>query len=291
MTSVNDLERLAKSFERHLRAENRAFRTVETYGEAIGQLAAHLAREGVTAVRGVTKSHVEAFVGGLVATRAPATANNRFRALQQFFKWLYENEHIARNPMAGLKPPHVPEVPVPVVSPSELRALLSSCKGQTFEDRRDEAIIRLLLDTGIRRSELLGLQLEDMDVDDQVVWVKGKVGVPGWCHLATARQRPWTDTTWPGLGTLTRVSTTFGFREGDSLVSQGSPSCSNGDRESRTFNRFTLTNSGTRLPTSGSRVVVKRVTSSVLLAGRVRRCSPDMEPPQPISVRATRIAA
>jgi len=178
MTSVNDLDRLAKSFERHLRAENKALRTVETYGEAIGQLTTHLLVAGITEAAAITKSHVEDFITDLLTTRSAATANNRFRALQQFFKWANQEGYLVSNPMAGMRPPHVPEPAVPLVPAQELRALLATCHGRMFEDRRDEAIIRLLLDTGIRRNELLGLQPDDVDVDERVVSVLGKGGRP-----------------------------------------------------------------------------------------------------------------
>jgi site-specific recombinase XerD len=178
MSSVSDLERLSKSFQRHLRAENKALRTVKTYREAIEQIAKYLAGMGITEVTAVTKSHVEDFIAGLLVTRSAATANNRFRALQQYFKWLDQDGYLASNPMAQMRPPHVPEAAVPLVSAQDLRALLEICKGRRFEDRRDEAIIRLLLDTGIRRNELLGLRSADVDVDEQLVSVLGKGGRP-----------------------------------------------------------------------------------------------------------------
>lgn len=65
--------------------------------------------------------------------------------------------------MARMKPPHIPEEPPEVLSDDELRRLLKACEGSDFYSRRDMAIIRLFLDTGIRRSELAGLKVEDFD--------------------------------------------------------------------------------------------------------------------------------
>ncbi len=178
MTSVGDLDRLAKSFERHLRAENKAVRTVETYGEGVGQFISDLARQGLTEAGSITRAHVETFIADLLETRSAATANNRFRALQQFFGWLHDDDHIDFNPMVGMKPPHVPEQLVPLIPANELQALLGTCRGRLFEDRRDEGIIRLFLDTGVRRGELVGLRPEDVDIDEQVAWVLGKGGRP-----------------------------------------------------------------------------------------------------------------
>jgi integrase len=76
--------------------------------------------------------------------------------------------------MAGMRPPQIPETPVPVVTEEELRQLLKACDGRDFAARRDTAIIRLLIDTGLRRGECAGIMLDDLDLDDQVVTVLGK---------------------------------------------------------------------------------------------------------------------
>ncbi len=174
MESLEGFERLMRSWSRHLRAENKAPRTLETYGEAIGQFVQFLGREGIFEVGAIEAAHIEKFIGDLLATRSSATANNRFRALQQFFSWLHEEEHIFENPMARLRPPHVPEKPVPVLEVADLKALLKTCETKSFEDRRDEAVIRLLADTGIRKGELVGLTVVDVDLDRGEVVVLGK---------------------------------------------------------------------------------------------------------------------
>jgi integrase len=52
--------------------------------------------------------------------------------------------------MAKTRPPKIPEKPVPVPPKEDVRRLLAECSGQDFRDRRDLAIIRLFLDTGMR---------------------------------------------------------------------------------------------------------------------------------------------
>ena len=76
--------------------------------------------------------------------------------------------------MAGMRPPQIPEAPVPVLTEDQLRRLLKACEGRDFAARRDSAIIRLLIDTGLRRGECAGIMLDDLDLDDQVVTVLGK---------------------------------------------------------------------------------------------------------------------
>ena len=87
--------------------------------------------------------------------------------------------------MARMKPPHVPDVPVPVLSDTDVTKLLGSCKGSTFDDRRDLAIIRLLVDSGMRLSEVAGLTVDDIDFDLDVANVLGKGRRPRACPFGT----------------------------------------------------------------------------------------------------------
>jgi integrase len=74
----------------------------------------------------------------------------------------------------ALSPPTLKMKPVPVITDVELIALLKACNGREFADRRDEALIRLLLDCGVRISEACGLRVDDVDLDQGMAIVKGK---------------------------------------------------------------------------------------------------------------------
>jgi site-specific recombinase XerD len=60
------------------------------------------------------------------------------------------------------------------VRPEHLVRLLRTCEGRDFTSRRDTAIILLLVDTGMRRAECVGMTLDDVDLDQRIVWVLGK---------------------------------------------------------------------------------------------------------------------
>ena len=172
---VGDVRTLSKSFERYLRATNRSARTVETYLEAVEQFARFLDRQELpSVVARIRREHVEAYMEAVLARWKPSTASNRFRSLQQFFKYLVDEDELDTSPMANMTPPQVPEQPVPVLAEEDLKKLLADCSGSGFEDRRDQALIRLLVDTGMRRGELLGMRVEDLDLDQQVAFVLGK---------------------------------------------------------------------------------------------------------------------
>jgi integrase len=87
-----------------------------------------------------------------------------------------DDGEITSSPMERMSPPTVPEQPVPVLTDAELSRLLATCDGASFENRRDEAIIRIFVDTGIRAAELIGLTLDEVDLGAQLAQVRGKGG-------------------------------------------------------------------------------------------------------------------
>jgi len=175
-TATDELAALAASWRRSLAARRASPRTIATYTTAVGQLADYLAAAGMpTRVGNVRREHVEAWITDLLARRAPATANNRWRGAQAFFGWCVEEGEVRESPMARMKPPTLPEAPPPVLRDAELRAILAGCeRDKTWLGRRDEAVLRVFMDTGARRAEVLGLHLEDVDLDRGILSVTGK---------------------------------------------------------------------------------------------------------------------
>jgi site-specific recombinase XerD len=171
------LQPMVGSFELHLRAEKKSPKTIRTYIEAAQWLAAgYLLPAGITDWADVRTRHIQEWTVTLLDRYSDSYASNQFRALQQFFKWhATEDPGEPRpDPMAGLKPPKVADKLVPVFTDEELAAMLATCKGGGFQNRRDYAIISLFKDAGIRRSELAGLGLDDVSPASREATVTGK---------------------------------------------------------------------------------------------------------------------
>jgi site-specific recombinase XerD len=113
-------------------------------------------------------------MGDLIAHRAPSTAATYYKILKILYRWLAEEAEIPGNPIARMKLPIVPDKPVPIVPEDGLNRLFKACAGNTFESRRDTALLILLLDTGARRDEMAGLKLDDVDLELDVVLILGK---------------------------------------------------------------------------------------------------------------------
>jgi site-specific recombinase XerD len=168
---------LAESFRRSLLAEAKSPNTIDAYLHAVRQLGVFLEAHGMpTDVTDITREHVEHFITDILSRHRPATANQRYRSLQAFFRWLLDEGEIDRSPMANMKPPKIADDPPAVLTEDQLIRLFKACEGKQHAERRDAAIIRLLLDTGMRRHELATLKLADIDFDTNVARVLGKGG-------------------------------------------------------------------------------------------------------------------
>lgn len=175
-TARTELDSLLESWRRHLRAQRISPATISTYSTAVGQLTRFLEWQGMpTAPAGIRREHVEAFITDILEHWKPATAHNRYRGCHAFFRWLLEEGEIRDNPMDRMKPPRLPEEPPPVLREAELRALLATCeRDKTFAGRRDEAVLRIFMDTGARRGEVLQLGVADVDLEQGLLRVTGK---------------------------------------------------------------------------------------------------------------------
>ena len=129
----------------------------------------------------VKREHVEAYIEAFLKDHKPSTANTRYQSLRVFFGFLVDEGEIAESPMRNMRPPIVPEQRTAVLTDDDLRALLATTVGKGFENRRDEAILRLFIDTGMRLPELAGLHVDDLDFTDDVAVVLGKGRRPRAC--------------------------------------------------------------------------------------------------------------
>lgn len=166
-----DTDVLLASWTRAMRARNLSHKTISGYVESAGQLTAFAAEREADPL---ARRTIEEFLAHLSATRAPATVSVRYRALQQWTRWLTDEDELPTDPMAKMPPPQVPEQPVELVTEEEMRRLLASCKGKDYVSRRDHAIFMLLADTGMRLGELARLDVDGIDLDMQVAHVVGK---------------------------------------------------------------------------------------------------------------------
>lgn len=171
-----DLAALLPSWELYLRAERKSPATIKAYGDGVRRFLGWCAETGHEPV--LDRPTVAAFVAALLDEGAePATARSRQLALRRFSAWLVEEGEADADAVAGMKPPRLDAKVVQPLTDDDLRLLLKACAGPDFRDRRDEALVRFMVETGVRAGEAAALQLADVDLAHGTVVVRrGKGG-------------------------------------------------------------------------------------------------------------------
>lgn len=175
-SELPDLAALLPSWQLSMRAERKSPATVTSYTEGVLAFLRWSETAGVTPE--ITKATVQAFTAGLLDGGAQAaTARTRHMALRRFGAWLAEEGELDVNPLLGVKPPKLDSKVVDALTDEQLRLLLKACSGKDLIDRRDEAIVRLMAETGLRAGEVIAMQVADVDLQQgRAIVRRGKGG-------------------------------------------------------------------------------------------------------------------
>lgn len=171
-----DLAALLPSWKLALQADRKSPQTIDAYTTGVRQFLRWCAEEGHAPA--LDRTLVRGWVTGLLdGGAAPATARTRQMALKRYSAWLVEEDLADADPLRDLKPPKLDTKVVEGLTDDDCARLVKACQGKEFIDRRDEAVARLLIETGMRAGEVLGLAVGDVDLAQGLAVVRrGKGG-------------------------------------------------------------------------------------------------------------------
>lgn len=191
-----DLTALLSLWRLSLSADRKSPQTLKSYTDGVTAYLAWCAEQDAPPL---TRHTLRSWVTALLDNgNAPATARVRQLAVRRFTAFLADEGELDADPFTGMKPPKLDSQVVEPLTDDELRALLRACtppKGadypQTLRCRRDEAMLRLMLETGARAGEVVAMALADVDLEGNTAIIrKGKGGkgrvVPFGPHTALA---------------------------------------------------------------------------------------------------------
>lgn len=159
-----------------LRAERKSTETLRSYATGVRQFLAWCEDNHTPAV--LDKATVNAFVAGLLDSGVEAaTARSRHLSIRRFSTWLADEGEIEADLLLGSRPPKLDKKVIPSLTDDQAAALVKACRGTDLRDRRDEAIVRLMLETGMRAGECVEIEVPDVDLINLAVVVRrGKGG-------------------------------------------------------------------------------------------------------------------
>jgi site-specific recombinase XerD len=178
-TAAYDLRDLTEGFVIALSAANRSEKTEKAYRLGIGQYIAWCEANGKPVV--MDRAQVQAWMVDMRDRGlAPNTVAQRLAGVRQLSKWMTdpaEGGVLDADPLLRLNAPKVDTAITPVLTEDQLKAMLKACQGPEFRDRRDEAMVRLMAETGARVNEVLGLDVTDIDLPRGLAYIRrGKGG-------------------------------------------------------------------------------------------------------------------
>lgn len=170
-----------EQFLKHLEVEkNASEHTVTNYREDLGQFAAFLekfAKDGGKQVRIEDIDHfmIRRYVVGMQGRDyAKRSVARKLAALRSFFKYLIREEVIKADPMSGVSSPKLNKPLPKFLDVNEVARLIESADTDDISGLRDRAIMEVLYSGGIRVSELVSLDTNDVDLVGEVIKVRGK---------------------------------------------------------------------------------------------------------------------
>lgn len=154
-------------FEQYLREVKQASEnTVQSYRRDLMQMITYLEEKGIREAAKVTKTSLHGYILHMEEQgKAATTISRMMAAMKAFFNYECMQACIRRNPAESLHAPKVEKKAPVVLSVDQVSALLAQPSEQTPKEIRDKAMLALLYATGIRVSELIGIQMEDINMN------------------------------------------------------------------------------------------------------------------------------
>ncbi len=161
--SSPDLAALLPSWELALRAERKSPQTIKSYAEGVRQYLRWCSDNDRPLV--LDRHQLAGYVDSLLsAGLQPATARSRQLGVRRFSAWLVEEQEILADPLLGVKAPKLDTQVIEPLTSDQLKALIKACAGRDLRERRDEALLRFMFETGARAGEVAVLAVGDINL-------------------------------------------------------------------------------------------------------------------------------
>ncbi len=160
----------------HANVEQRMAGGRTSQGEAGREVIARIERASITdAVVGATTDTLREYLTFLADQRySPATMARKIATLRSFYKWAEKRAFVPMNPMTLIRTPRPSKRLPKAITIEQIELLLSAPDDKDVLGARDRAILETLYSTGIRISELVGLNESDLDEAGEAIRVRGK---------------------------------------------------------------------------------------------------------------------
>lgn len=161
------MDAYVQEFINYLSAERGlAQNTLESYGRDLRQFQAFLVNEHLDLVKQANRAAIFSYLQNLqLKGRAVSTISRNLAAIKSFYQFLVREKYIDKDPSANLESPKLEKRLPKILSVAEVEELLKQPNSFLPTGMRDRAMLELLYATGIRVSELISLNISDVNLD------------------------------------------------------------------------------------------------------------------------------
>jgi integrase/recombinase XerD len=184
--SKSDLENLIQGFRLSCQTEGKSPKTIDWYDDFLNTFMKFLGYRGLPGdIDQINRDHIRLYIAYLqneARTKkgfkplSPATIQGAVRTLKAFFSWALREEYIESNPMARIPVPRAVSKIVNTYTREQITNLIGLCYSSNDSGCRNLVILLLLLDTGIRVSELVSIELSDVNLTDGYIKIRHAKG-------------------------------------------------------------------------------------------------------------------
>ena len=173
ITGTSDLYSRLEAFIVVGEASGYTQKTVQTYRYHLGTFIRYIDSLGVKHVQSIAEEHIASFLNHKRKTCGGVAINTYYRNIRAWINWLVKRKAIAVSPLAEFKTPPIPKTVIKPLTPEQVQKMISCCT-HYFSGVRNKAILSVLFDSGMRRTEIASVKLDDVDINRGAIKVYGK---------------------------------------------------------------------------------------------------------------------
>ena len=176
------------AFLMNCKAKNLSKHSIKFYKDYLKSFSEYADAQSLSNIQDIGPDFIRGYILMFSERHNPGGVHAAYRTIRAFLYWIEKEEIMPpewKNPINKVDAPDVPDKILEPVSMEAINSLLSTCKGNGFFDKRDQAIIFLLLDTGARAQEVCDLNLDDVEMNTGKLLIReGKGRKPRFVFLS-----------------------------------------------------------------------------------------------------------
>lgn len=165
------MDREITAFVTYLHDEKKTSENTQlSYKRDLNKLHAFLTKKGIVRIDTIREEDLKEYISELEKQHfKAATISRNIASIKAFYFFLYKEHLVDRDAAEGLKAPKIEKKPPETMTVEEVEKLLAQPSGDSPKERRDKAMLELLYATGIRVTELITLQLGDVNLQSSFI--------------------------------------------------------------------------------------------------------------------------